>query len=332
MFGSSEKRPAESPLYTPAPSAPVDALTMDRLSESSDVIVAQSTSQFFRCLCFQPSINWILSEQDNFDPGTNPFDMEYVSGWIHEESSCVNRCFSHMLPGWRRTVYFQHAGPPPDELVRTERSACADCCRVQFDHVSRGMDEEDRRRDLVAVHRKDHTCCVTAGLWLLCCDAPYLETWDAKNRVPLGATRYVCDAYLCVPKFDVFDGRGRHRYRIRPDTCCAGCCVTPRCGGAKGRCLRVPFVVRDPHEHNRPLSTMRPPEKLDMDRSVEPLPVNSKARVDVLWSGWVNECCTRRDAYHLAYPHDATPEDKITLIGSSILLDVTLVEQRGDNS
>lgn len=321
--------------YASVALSPPEALTMDRVSEKSDVIVAQSTSQFFRCLCFQPSINWIVSEEDNFVPGMNPFDLRKTSGWIHEESPFWQRSCSHFLPGCRETVYRQHAGVPPDALVRSERSGYADgCCRVQAGDLPEGLSDDDRVRDLVAVHRKHRTCGTNLHLGSLICplcfDLPYLETRDAADENTLGVTRYVCDAYPCVPKYDVHDARGQHRYRIRPDTCFCGCCVRPRCGGKRGRCLRVPFVVRDPATHEA--LSVRPPSKLEMDRSTAiPLRVDSKARVDVLWSGWANELCAKRNAYHLAFPHDATVEDKLTLIGSSILLDVTMYEQQGDD-
>lgn len=39
--------------------------------------------------------------------------------------------------------------------------------------------------------------------------------------------------------------------------------------------------------------------------------------------------CTQRNAYHLVFPDDASTEDKLTLIGSSILVDVIFNEQNG---
>jgi hypothetical protein len=52
-----------------------------------------------------------------------------------------------------------------------------------------------------------------------------------------------------VPKFDVFDGNGTKKYRLRPDTCIGGCCVMCRCGGkgSGGKCCRIPYIVRDPN-------------------------------------------------------------------------------------
>jgi len=35
-------------------------------------------------------------------------------------------------------------------------------------------------------------------------------------------------------------------YRVRPDTCCCGCCIKPVFGQAGGRCCSLPFKLRDP--------------------------------------------------------------------------------------
>ena len=41
--------------------------------------------------------------------------------------------------------------------------------------------------------------------------------------------------------------------------------------------------------------------------------------------------CTQRNAYHLVFPDDAPAEDKLTLIGSSILIDILYAEQDNNN-
>lgn len=314
-------------VYTSLAGVAPQALTMDRMGERSDLIVAQSTSQFCRCLCFQPSINWIVSEEDNYTPGVNPFDLTRTSGWIHEESSLCHRTFSHFGPGCRETTFVQHAGQPPQVLVDTERAGMARfCCRIQTALIPDGLSEEDRCDNVVATHEKRQTCGYYVRLgncaFPCCFDLPYLETKDDQGRT-LGSTRYVCDGCLFVPKFDTFDARGEQRYRIRPDTCCLGACVLPRCGGGGGRCLRVPYIIRDPATHEAlPLANQETVQYSNTDK---------KARMDVLWSGLANECCAKRSAYHLAFPAGATREDKLTLMGSSILLDVTMYEQTNDD-
>lgn len=66
------------------------------------------------------------------------------------------------------------------------------------------------------------------------------------------------------------------------------------------------------------------------------------AQVTQLWSGLANELCFKRHAYHLVFPSNSSSssssstsscpvEDKLVLIGSSILIDVALFENDDDN-
>jgi len=175
----------------------------------------------------------------------------------------------------------------------------------------------------VAIHEKDCTCthCFVFGdIKIPICNffpLPYLETKNAEDGAVLGRTIYVCDHCLFVPKYDVYDGNNEKKFRIRPDTCVAGCCVQCRCGEGKGKCFRVPFIIRDP-------MTLEP-----LDTESSNLDTNG-AQVDVLWSGWNNECCTKKNAYHLAFPRNATPEEKLLLTGAALLVDVTNFEQPED--
>jgi hypothetical protein len=38
-----------------------------------------------------------------------------------------------------------------------------------------------------------------------------------------------------------------HVLRIRPDTCCGGCCVLFKCGGPGARAVYIPMIIRDPN-------------------------------------------------------------------------------------
>eukprot|EP00565_Helicotheca_tamesis_P000016 CAMPEP_0185732086 /NCGR_PEP_ID=MMETSP1171-20130828/14926_1 /TAXON_ID=374046 /ORGANISM="Helicotheca tamensis, Strain CCMP826" /LENGTH=297 /DNA_ID=CAMNT_0028401487 /DNA_START=34 /DNA_END=927 /DNA_ORIENTATION=+ len=290
-------------------------LTIDRLDEKEELILAQSTSQCCRCCCLQKTINWVLSEQDNFEPGTDPFNSPN-NGWIHEESSLCGRWCSWILPGCREVKYVQHSGAPPDAL----KAENDDWCTVQKSVYTPELTEEDRNADIVGTHEKTQTCgyCFQFGDITFpvcnCFPLPYLETKNASGET-VGKTVYVCDSCCFVPKYDVLDAAGDKKFRLRPDTCVAGLCVKCRCDGGKGKCCRMPFVIRDPHTHE-PLTTAG----------------NEKhAMVDVLWSGWKNECCTMKNAYHLAFPRGLTAEEKLLLTGSGLLVDLTMFEQNDDS-
>mmetsp|Transcript_22877 Transcript_22877/g.48668 ORF Transcript_22877/g.48668 Transcript_22877/m.48668 type:complete len:298 (+) Transcript_22877:113-1006(+) len=291
-------------------------LTMDRLDEQNELILAQSTSQCCRCGIWQPSINWVVAEGNNFTPGSNPFDLDSV-GWIHEESSFLGRCLSGCAAGFRGIKYVQHSGPPPASIVKENNNWF--CC--QTGAIPNGMSEQERNSNVVVTHEKNQTCGVFC-CWLPCvCNGclPYLETKDGATGRVIGKTSYVCDLCCFVPKYDVVDGSGKKMYHLRPDTCFAGCCVMCRCDGGKGKCCRIPFIVRDPETLEPVLSGATEAGKA----------VN--AMIDLLWAGLKNECCSQKNAYHVAFPANMTAEEKTVLMGSSLLVDVTMFEQDNDN-
>jgi hypothetical protein len=44
----------------------------------------------------------------------------------------------------------------------------------------------------------------------------------------------------------------------------------------------------------------------------------------------VNEACFKRRAYHVAFPSGATPEERMLLMGSALLVDVAVFENDDD--
>jgi len=139
-----------------------------------------------------------------------------------------------------------------------------------------------------------------------CCFLPYLNTRDRSGQL-IGTSKYMCDHCLFVPKFQVMDAQGREVYRVRPDTCVLGCCVRCKCGGVKGKCCRVPYVIRDPRTN---------------------APIEDAEIVD-MWAGFKNECCTRKNIYGIKFPSQASQQMKASLIGTALLIDITMVEQEG---
>ena len=185
------------------------------------------------------------------------------------------RCCSGCIPGCREVKYVQHASTIPESVVSDNfirrglyiffvylmltilfdhnfnmytqvKSEDYQWCTCQGDELPKGLTEEDRNKDIVAFHEKKQTC--GAQLSGCCQPHPYLETKDANGKT-IGKTEFVCDWWICVPKFDIYTGSGEKKYRLRPDTCVGGCCVMCRCGGkgSGGKCCRVPFIVRDPN-------------------------------------------------------------------------------------
>lgn len=235
----------------------------------------------------------------------------------------MGRTCSACAPGARKTKHTVHSGRIPQALVEEEQaSGC--CCKIQWgDHSDEwaGINPE-YFGPVIFTHEKERTNGSFAGIGdkkiPCCCWLPYLETKDASGRL-IGKTQYVCDAYLCVPKYDVLDGSGEKRYRIRPDTCCAGCLPMFRCGGNGGKCCRIPFIIRDPVTLKPLMATMSSNEDGE-----------AKAQITSLWTG-IRRACQKKNAYALHFPADADAEMKATLIGANVLIDMTVFEQDENN-
>ena len=260
-----------------------------------------------------------VAEGNNFEPGANPFGLDSV-GWIHEESSLNGRCWSQCAAGCREIKYVQHYGPVPPSLMAENE----DWCQCQTEHTPKNLSEEDLNSNVVATHEKKQTCGVFC-CWLPCvCNGlglPYLETKDGSTGRVLGKTQYVCDMCCFIPKYDISDASGKKLYHLRPDTCVGGMCPKCRCDGNKGKCCAIPFVLRNPN-------------------TLEPIPSGAtlagkvlNSMIDVLWSGWKNECCSQKNAYHVTFPQEMSAQEKAVLMGSTILVDVTMFEvDQDDNS
>ena len=262
------------------------------------VVLSQNTSQFCRVCCCQPNINWnVLDHEDPNEDITKNMDGEDGVKhlyFIEEQATWFGRTCSFCLPGWRKTNYLMHKGA-------------------------------DENGEVKFTHEKGWTCGQNMFLWSgdggnvrvpCCCFLPNLTTKDVNGNV-IGSTKYICDTFLFVPRFDIFDAQGNSNYMLRPDTCCMGCCVLCTCcagaGGSDGmgtgrstNCFKVPIYLRDPNTR----------EKLTGDPAVS-----------YLWTGWEKECCTKRDMYDVVFPHDATQKQKATIIGSALLFDITFSEQ-----
>lgn len=140
-----------------------------------------------------------------------------------------------------------------------------------------------------------------------CCCLPYLETHGPNGEL-LGRTKQIFRCF--VPSYEVYDGRGEKHYRVEAESCCLGMCIRPRCGGQGGKCCRLAF-------------TMRP-----AGRPQEPI---KEAEITELWAGLKHECCTKREVFAVRFPPDMPTKDaenmKRTLIGTTLLIDMTVYEQ-----
>jgi hypothetical protein len=107
--------------------------------------------------------------------------------WIQEDASWLGRTMSCLSPGHRATTYRTLQGPGNESAPAAKDS------------------------ESMLTHSKGCTngvmqCigCTDEQLVFVpcCCYLPYLDTKDASGR-KVGRTQYLCDANLCVPKFEV---------------------------------------------------------------------------------------------------------------------------------
>lgn len=252
-------------------------------------MVQQETNLCCKCCCCQPNIDYRMSPYtEAYQPGT---DLERT-WYIVEDAGFLGRCLGCLYPGAKKTQWTVHEGGNTDAPV-------------------------------LMTHEKDMTCshcpavgCTDGGEIVrcpCCCFLPYLRTRNAQGHL-LGTTKYVCDMFPFVPKFDVFDANDQHIYRIRPNTCCFGCCVMCRRAGNRqqGRrrgCFRVPHPIREP---------------------VEPYNQIADADIQDLWAGFVRQACTKQETLGVKFPPAQAGQDafaiKATLIGAAILLNTLIYD------
>lgn len=253
------------------------------------VIMKQHTSQFCRFCCCQPNIHWDLLDWQE-GASYNALANRPVRLHVKEEAPYIGRCCSYCYPGARSTTYTVYEGASDQgRRLMTHEKSCT--CPISF-LILQGDGGPVRC-----------PCC--------CPPLPNLVTKDSAGAV-LGETKYVCDMCCFIPKYDVFDSAGHRLYRIRPDTCCGGVCPRCRCCDGKGskKCLRIPFPIRDPETGER----------------------IGDAVIGDLWAGLAAECCTQKNLYEIKFPKDSAfnrdPEKVMaTLIGASLLIDLTVFEQ-----
>eukprot|EP00756_Hemistasia_phaeocysticola_P064737 Hpha_TRINITY_DN8030_c0_g2::TRINITY_DN8030_c0_g2_i1::g.140093::m.140093 len=140
----------------------------------------------------------------------------------------------------------------------------------------------------------------------------FLPEVQAKNALgaQVGHTKYVCDSFLCVPKWKVYDRNGQMTYLVRPDTCFMGCCVKcDKTAGGRG-CIHQEMILRDPTTLSPIYATTGHDAKYAM--------------VSKAFSGTNEECLTNN--YCVRYPPGIDAAMKANLLGLAHLIDFTFYE------
>lgn len=116
----------------------------------------------------------------------------------------------------------------------------------------------------------------------------------------------MCDLYLFVFKFKVFDVQNNFMYMICLNMCFGGCCVQCKFDGVKGKCFRVSFYIRD----------------------LEIMEVYDGGEVVIIdfWVGFKNECCFKKNVYSVNWFDKLNRAMRSTFIGFAFFIDVVFFE------
>jgi len=211
-----------------------------------------------------------------------------------------------------------------DELYALESSSfCMRCCwrdgRAMTVELSQGAEEGGQH---LMSYEKPCGCPLNFSVPLgedggtadcpCCCFLPELAANDTDGNEQ-SHSKYVCDGYCCVSKFDYLED-GEEVYRLKPDTCCCGCCPTCRCG----RKISIPYYFYDANTGERITDGEYDDERQPHIRKV--------------WAGLRKECCSTADTFAIFFPRDATPKRKAGLLGLTFLLDFTVFERQGQDA
>jgi len=203
-----------------------------------------------------------------------------------------------------------------DEMHILEESNC--CLRICFQDgrpfvLKVGVGAE-KGGDPIVEYRKDCGCPVQFQIQTengtidcpCCCMLPAVTAHAADGR-EINKTRYVCDLCLYVPKFMYSEG-GEDIYKIRPETCCAGCCIMCKCGGKN--CLQIPFYFWDPKSGEK----------------IQGKEAGQEPQITKVWAGAKKECCSTADNFAVFFPEGISAERKAGILGSTMLVDFVWFE------
>lgn len=145
-----------------------------------------------------------------------------------------------------------------------------------------------------------------------CCFLPELAT-KTPDGEEISRSKYICDLYCCVSKFAYMEDN-HEVYRLKPATCCGGCCPTCKCG----RQISVPYYFHNPETGERITDG-----EDDDDR---------QPQIRKVWAGLKKECCTTADTFAVFFPRGASARRKAGLLGLTFLLDFTIFERQGQEA
>jgi len=209
----------------------------------------------------------------------------------------------------------------PDEMYALEQSSfCMRCCwrdgRSMTINVSEGAQAGGNS---IIDYKKPCGCPLNFIIPIgedavecpCCCMLPELSATVDGHELK---SKYICDQYCCVSKF-AYSEDGQEVYRLKPDTCCFGCCPTCKCGG--GRRPAIPYFFYDANDN-----------RITDGQSDD----DNQPQIRKVFTGLAKECCTTADTFAVFFPQDADVKRKAGLLGLTFLLDFTVFERQGQDA
>ncbi|GKY94792.1 hypothetical protein MPSEU_000444400 [Mayamaea pseudoterrestris] len=230
---------------------------------------------------------------------TNMEVRETRRGWLME---CLCPCNA------KNEIKYYINGQQMATSLEESNCLCRWCCGAVYPFTTR-IEEVPTKTELLTVERP-FVCCVV-GACKCCC---YQQASFKSGSDDLGKIQENC--YYCVPQYTLLDANGNKVYKIHPPTCCAGCCVNCCTEGnpcfGKG-CCKLPFWIFDPNQRDTNGGDaahlgkiLKKPKSLAM------------------------EVFTDANAFEIVFPKEATPEQKASLVGTSIFFNAVYFERSNE--
>ena len=232
--------------------------------------------------------------------GYGPQAFAYVKDPIEELAQCTGAIIKQELEMFeiisgcetqnRYHVYLQSSMGLKYAFKCIERSGCCaraccsnNCRSINLDirHVSSANEDPDLAKIFINAKKSCALSC--------CCFCrPELDIRLSGNNEYLGKIREPCTC--CDIKNEIYDKDNKLKYMLHGDCCQYGLC----CGASAEKIAEIQFVII---------------------RNGETVGVMKKL------TSSMGEYFSKADSYKIAFPVDATPEDKMLLICSGLLVD-----------
>lgn len=120
----------------------------------------------------------------------------------------------------------------------------------------------------------------------------------------------VYEPFTCIdPYFHIFNSSNNLRWQVHANGCQCGICCR---AGVFGKCSEAKFNIFSAEK-----------EKLEDE--------NKDGEIKRLFSGLVQELYTDADNFFISFPLTATPEEKLMLIATTLMIDYRYFEDNGNN-